>query len=292
MLAAILLIAALVTIIYIISIIPYLFVTQPAATSGPIIQMIIPISSLLIIAVIAFLVPRRKRQEKQAVEMTGQRVRDSAEHTYRIKLLSSGAIAGFFASLVLVGLVFAGDAIAGLPLGTFYSVTGVAMAGLPIASAVAVFFGIALHLVVGTAIGAVFGYLTEIIGPFNIDGVAKGAAVGILAGFASFSGLFIPLTVLGGLQNFLAQVIAPMYPSTTSTDILQSRVVDIMSIVLAGAIVLHVVYGAILGTFTALLLGYRLKVARKIQEGKEKEDKEKDKQAAEKRHWNSESTAA
>jgi hypothetical protein len=284
MLAAILLIAGLITIIYILSVIPYFFVSQPAASSAPMLQIIIPASSLLVIAAIAFLVPKRRLQGIQATEMAEHTSYDVTGHRYRIKSLRSGAIAGFGASVVLVWLVFAGDAIVGLPLGTFYSVAGIAMAGLPVGSATSVYLGIALHIVVGSGIGAIFGYLAEVIGPFNITGVGKGAGVGILAGFVSFSMLFIPLTVFGGVEASRTQIIASFYPANTAADVVQGRALDVISTVLAGAIVLHVVYGVIMGTSTALLLGFRPKEVRKGQEKKEKE--------AEKRHRSSETTAA
>jgi fluoride ion exporter CrcB/FEX len=43
-------------------------------------------------------------------------------------------------------------------------------------------------------IGAVFGYVTAVFEPFNIPNLRRGAGVGVLAGFLTFSALFIPIT--------------------------------------------------------------------------------------------------
>lgn len=261
MIAAIFIIAGLVAVVYVFSIVPYLFGSARPASVLPVMQILIPALAFPLIAVLVFLVPRRRVAAQAAVPE--HKVRDEAEYRHRIRSLWSGTAAGFFAAAILVSLIIGGDALLGLPLGTFYSIIGIAMGGLDVSTAI--FFGAVLHLMMGTLIGAVFGYLTAVVGPFNITGMAKGTGVGILAGFIAFSVLFVPLTRFE-VEPSLVRILAGIYPPGTSADVLQNKAVDLMSSVLAGSILLHVVYGAILGSITALLLGFP------EGEKKEKED--------------------
>ncbi|MEO9363689.1 MAG: hypothetical protein ABI348_07295 [Nitrososphaera sp.] len=248
--AAISIIAVLVAVVYVFSIVPYMFgSTRPSAMS-PVIEILIPALAFPLIAVLVFLVPKR-RVVTQAV--SERKIRDEAEYRHRMRSLWSGTAAGFFAAAILVSLIIGGDALLGLPVGTFYSIIGIAMGGLD--PSTAVFFGAVLHLIMGTLIGAVFGYLTTVVGPFNITGMAKGTGVGVLAGFIAFSVLFVPLTRFE-VEPSLVKILASIYPPGTSIDVLQNKAIDVMSSVLAGSILMHVVYGAILGSTTALLLGF------------------------------------
>ncbi|MGI0048092.1 MAG: hypothetical protein ACREAW_00995, partial [Nitrososphaera sp.] len=138
-----------------------------------------------------------------------------------------------------------------LPQGTFYSIIGVAMGGLEMPASI--YFGVGLHLLTGTLVGTTFGYVTAVAGPFNITSTGKGMMVGVLAGFVTFSLLFIPLTRFE-VEPSLLGIIANIYPPGTSDVVLQNKVLDIMSAVLAGAIILHITYGAMMGATTALLL--------------------------------------
>lgn len=164
----------------------------------------------------------------------------------------------------------------GLPVGTFYYVVAVAIVGI-YESQAAIYFGIAMHLLTGTAIGAIFGYLSAAIGPFNITSAAKGTGVGILAGFISFSLLFIPITrfeVEPVLTGILFQ--AGVLSSDDSPAIMESRTTDIISSVLAFSIVFHVIYGAIMGFVTAILLNHLLpSIETRFKKSSSKEDKDR-----------------
>jgi hypothetical protein len=249
--AAIFIIVGLVAVVYVFSIVPYVFGSSSKPASAlPVVEILIPALAFPLIAVLVFLVPKR-RIDTQAI--SERKIRDEAEYRYRIKSLWSGTAAGFFASAILISLVMGGDVLLGLPVGTFYSIIGVAIGGLDTSSAV--FFGTVLHLIMGTLIGAVFGYLTTVVGPFNITSMAKGTGVGIMAGFIAFSVLFVPLTRFE-VEPSLVKILASIYPPGTSMGVLQDKAIDVMSSVLAGSILLHVVYVAILGSTTSLLLGF------------------------------------
>ncbi len=200
-----------------------------------------------------------KEDEVEELKERPQSYEQIGEKRFRRSSLLAGAIGGLIAASVLVGLIFLGDTSLGFPIGTFYSIITIAIAG-SIAKAAAIYFGLALHLMTGTAIGAIFGYLSAAIGPFNITSLPRGVGVGILVGFISFSLLFIPITrfeVEPALMGIVADIeMTKQGSSSTSIDqaLLETRTTDIMSSVLAFSIVFHVIYGAIMGFITALML--------------------------------------
>lgn len=241
-------IVGMVALLYVFSPIPYLLSADNQSSSLPVFEIIIPALAFPLIMLLVFAVPKRVVDREPVSEHAA---RDMAEHRFKKKSLLSGAMAGFIAACILVGLIFAGDAVLGLPPGTFYSIIGVAMGGLEMP--VSIYFGVGLHLLTGTLVGATFGYITAVVGPFNITSTARGTLVGVLAGFIAFSLLFIPLTRFE-VEPSLMGILASIYPPGTSEVVLQNKVLDIMSAVLAGAIILHVAYGAMMGAITALLL--------------------------------------
>jgi cytochrome bd-type quinol oxidase subunit 2 len=256
---AIIAVAVLVAVVYVFSLTPYLL-NPNRQGSQPSVEIAIPAISLVLILVLVLLVPRRKRedheltqeeQEREKEKKQEYKARDMAEYRFRKKSLLSGALAGFIAAWVLVGLIFAGDMALGFPSGTLYSIIGLTMAGLGMPYAL--YFGIGMHLVTGTLIGTVFGYITAIVGAFNITSLGKGTVVGILAGFISFSLLFIPITRFQVEQSLIG-FLASIHPPGTDQIILQNRALDVASTVLAGAVPFHIIYGAIMGFITGYLL--------------------------------------
>jgi ABC-type multidrug transport system fused ATPase/permease subunit len=200
-----------------------------------------------------------KEDEVEELKERPQSYEQIGEKRFRRSSLLAGTIGGLIAASVLVGLIFLGDTSLGFPIGTFYSIITIAIAG-SIAKAAAIYFGLALHLMTGTAIGAIFGYLSAAIGPFNIMSLPRGVGVGILVGFISFSLLFIPITrfeVEHALMGIVADIeMTKQGSSSISIDqaLLETRTTDIMSSVLVFSIVFHVIYGAIMGFITALML--------------------------------------
>ena len=278
MAAAMATIAILVAIIYVFSIAPYLATSPKERTSArvtPGLEIIIPSTALPLILAIVFLVPARRRVEQldkdsgKTVSVTKpQSYEQIGEKRFRLRSLLSGAIGGLIAGSVLTGLIFAGDSAMALPPGTFYAIIAIAISGAQIQLAYAIYLGLALHLITGTLIGAVFGYVSAAIGPFNITDVKKGSVVGIMAGFISFSLLFIPITrfqVEPALTGILFQT---GIATSDDPEILQGQITDIMSAVLAFSIIFHVVYGAIMGSITAIVLD-RLPVPRRVSSPKE-----------------------
>ena len=245
----------------------------------PIFEIIIPALAVLLIVVLVFVLPKRtitamtpttttdsskggivsaaaKEEEEQESIISRHKIKDLIEHRFHKMSLLYGTLAGFISAWILMGLIsLVADSSLGLPSGTLYSVVGVAM-GYHGYTATAL--GIVLHLITGTVIGAVFGYVTAVFEPFNIPNLRRGAGVGVLAGFLTFSALFIPITRFE-IEPSLLGTLSRIYPPDTNITVLQNKVLDIMSTVLVGAILFHVLYGAIMGFVTALFLMYHRK---------------------------------
>ncbi len=244
---------------------------------SPIFEIIIPALAIPLIVVLVFIVPKRikttitpttsdsskggivsaaAKEEEQESIISQHKIKDLVEHRFHKMSLLYGTLAGFISAWILMGLIFlVADSYLGLPSGTLYSVVGVAM-GYHGYTATAL--GIVLHLITGTVIGAVFGYVTAIFEPFNIPNLRRGAGVGVLAGFLTFSVLFIPITRFE-IEPSLLGALSRIYPPDTNITVLQNKVLDIMSTVLVGAILFHVLYGTIMGFVTALFLMYHRK---------------------------------
>ena len=241
---------------------------------SPIFEIIIPALAIPLIVVLVFIVPKRikttitpttsdsskggivsaaAKEEEQESIISQHKIKDLVEHRFHKMSLLYGTLAGFISAWILMGLIFlVADSSLGLPSGTLYSVVGVAM-GYHGYTATAL--GIVLHLITGTVIGAVFGYVTAIFEPFNIPNLRRGAGVGVLAGFLTFSVLFIPITRFE-IEPSLLGTLSRIYPPDTNITVLQNKVLDIIPTVLVGAILFHVLYGAIMGFVTALFLMY------------------------------------
>jgi hypothetical protein len=197
-----------------------------------------------------------KEEEEQESIISRHKIKDLIEHRFHKMSLLYGTLAGFISAWILMGLIsLTADSSLGLPSGTLYSVVGVAM-GYHGYTATAL--GIVLHLITGTVIGAVFGYVTAVFEPFNIPNLRRGIGVGVLAGFLTFSALFIPITRFE-IEPSLLGTLSRIYPPNTDITVLQNKVLDIMSTVLVGAILFHILYGVIMGFVTALFLMYHRK---------------------------------
>lgn len=136
----------------------------------------------------------------------------------------------------------------GLPGDAFFAMIGVVMGG-------GVPMGIALHMLTGLLIGLIFGAIVSSVGLLRLTSIGKGVGLGILAGIVAFVVLFLPVSMvvmppamvalLGGMQ--------PQAPQQMVMQIAQAM----MSSLLGGGFLLHLIYGAVLGS----VVGYGLRPA-------------------------------
>ncbi len=126
-----------------------------------------------------------------------------------------------------------------------------------------VFAGMAIHLVTAITVGIAVGIFLYKTGILNISKLSNGLLYGIFAGAVVFAVFFIPVQqfVLG---PEIARTLAEIDPSITQAEAAEQIASNLLTIMI-GSIVMHLVFGVTLGTFSSLLsikFGARYRCAR------------------------------
>ena len=250
-------ITGLVGALYILSTIPFLLNGAGLPTITRISLVILP--ALGVAGLFLFSTSRRPKLNSAEANSGEVLLYDLEQHQTREMSLLSGATGGFIATWILIGIILvAVEPALNLPSGTLYSIVGTAIG---YSGYTAVILGITLQLVAGVLIGALFGIITTIaFKTFDIQKLPQAIVVGVLAGLLIFSVLFIQLTRFG-VEPSQLRILSGIYPLGSDAHILQNKVLHVMSIcnygcppnVLAGAILLHAVYGAVVGLVTCII---------------------------------------
>ncbi|MDE1764828.1 MAG: hypothetical protein KGI27_01000 [Thaumarchaeota archaeon] len=192
------------------------------------------------------------KQNRIAVPTKKESDRIAAERRQVIRL---GTIAGCAASFSVLVPIFLGEYLSNLPTGIHLSILGVIL-GNYIGDTRDIFvIGLMAHLITGTAIGAAFGTIMSVSEIFDLRRKSQTISFGIGAGFITFLALFNPISRLG-IEPYLQQLLQLTLKGTNPITI-ENVARDIMSNLLAGALLVHLLYGLILGlTFYALVKRY------------------------------------
>lgn len=113
----------------------------------------------------------------------------------------------------------------------------------------------AAHLLTGSIIGAIFGTMMAMLPVCYVKNKSQTIVFGLFAGFIAFIVLFNPISRLGIEPRLVETLTAVM--SDYSSIVIKNMVSEIMSTLLAGSIIMHLAYGAILG-LAVYLLGRRV----------------------------------
>lgn len=112
--------------------------------------------------------------------------------------------------------------------------------------------GLGMHLLTSTLVGIIFGIVTSSVRKLQITGLGKGIGLGLITGMIAFVIISIPVTT-NVLPPILVKFIMHLHPGMTqhmAMTVLQQKKMLIMST----AILRHLVYGAILGIITSVLV--------------------------------------
>lgn len=164
----------------------------------------------------------------------------------RRQVIRLGTVAGCIASFSVLVPIFLGEYATHLPLGTYLSVLGTILGSYVGNTQYSFMLGLMAHLVTGTAIGAVFSFIMSASEIFDFRKKSQTIAFGLGAGFITFLALFNPISRLG-IEPYLQQ---SLYVTMGTADpITISNVArDIMSNLLAGSLLIHLLFGFTLGT--------------------------------------------
>jgi hypothetical protein len=161
----------------------------------------------------------------------------------------SGLIAGLTAAWAIFGFFLAIDSELNLPPGTFYKMIGMAFG---VDSSYAVYIGFLLHMITGTVIGIIYSTLSQNIKILYITSVYKGVGTGVLTGVVVWAILFLPLNY-GVMQPTLHNMLNTSSP-TSSEYSMAKQLLDLSNVIVLGSLVLHIVFGGVMGFCARLAL--------------------------------------
>lgn len=192
------------------------------------------------------------------------------------RMAKIGCIAGLVGGFALFSSFFWIDSEVGVPFGTFYKMVGmtVGLQGLP-----AIAFGFIAHMLVASLIGAIFCICSVIHKILNISSVTKGIIAGVVTGIEVYAIFFMPITIYV-MMPMIASQASGLYMGT-GEDVQTAKIlVQTSDKILWGSLVLHVLFGAVMGLFSSMMLyeDYHMKQ-------KEKKEKKPNWQKFESENW-------
>jgi len=166
----------------------------------------------------------------------------------RKKAIGAGAIAGIVAGVVMLAPMMGMMSMMNLPDDLFPKLIGLSM-GQTMESASLV--GTALHFLPSIIIGVIFGAIVS-SSKLSITSFKKGIPLGIAAGIISFIVLFLPMimTVMPPSMMMLMQMMNPEAPQ----EMIMTQLMNMQPMMLAGALISHIIYGAVLGVVASAIL--------------------------------------
>jgi hypothetical protein len=175
----------------------------------------------------------------------------------RFTVMRFGLVAGLISSLAISGLILMVEKVTAVPIGTFYAVLTAALSDSHLYSLNMIILGLLLHLVCGSIIGLVMAIPFATYNTSSVKTIHQYAPVyGLLFGLAIWSILFLPITfwmvlpLVGSLGN---HVIEQQVPTGPVASIETSRLSDMASKIIFGALPFNVFYGLLAAIIIKLL---------------------------------------
>lgn len=174
--------------------------------------------------------------------------RSSMNAVSRLKVGTAGGLVGGFSIFLIIFMIDFG---LGLQAGSFYKVVGlpVGLGGLP-----ATIFGMISHMLTASLIGAVYFYFSGVHPKLEITSWKKGTISGTVTAVAVYGIFFLPMTMF--LIEPSIQLASTDTESmiTTLTNVEASQLLNMMDIIVIGALEMHIVFGLIMGIFCGVMM--------------------------------------
>jgi len=166
----------------------------------------------------------------------------------RKKAIGAGAIGGIVAGIVMLAPMMGMMSMMNLPVDLFPKLIGLSM-GQTMESAPP--SGTVLHFLPSIIVGVIFGAVVS-SSRLSITSFKKGIPLGIAAGIISFIVVFLPfmMTVLPPIMMQLMQMMNPEAPQ----EMIMTQLQGMQPMMLAGALISHIIYGAVLGLVSSAIL--------------------------------------
>lgn len=165
--------------------------------------------------------------------------------------IKCGAVAGAIATWSISFVIAMTELVLGFKIGTFYSVMGISLGLDNVATAAYIAFG--LHILTGTVLGAIVGGVA--LRARGVLGIIGSVELGIISGVIISLALFIPVTLF--LIEPSIQRITLYVGISSDQPILSSGITAFVSVVTAGAVAFHILWGGIFGYIISSLLRIR-----------------------------------
>lgn len=162
-------------------------------------------------------------------------------------------LAGFIAAWGISGLLVSIDLISQSTPGSFFGVIGISLGYYDPVSAALIGFG--LHVLTGTIAGNIFGQVSlfwKRISPYNSK---HGLKMGMIVGVVLWAVLFVPVALLA-----IAPVLDSFSSGITPNQYVYSIVSNFSSlsgVIIAGSLIFHLIYGALLGFMSGRMMEIR-----------------------------------
>jgi hypothetical protein len=166
------------------------------------------------------------------------------------QMAKTGCIAGLVGGFALFSSFFWIDSEVGVPFGTFYRVVGL-LVGLD--GMAAITFGFFAHMLTAALIGVIFCVCSTLHKFLHISGVPKGIIGGAVTGIEVYAIFFMPITLYLMFPMLEAQANG-LLPMTQQDTQIAKVLMETSSSILWGALILHVLYGVIMGLFSSIML--------------------------------------
>jgi hypothetical protein len=184
--------------------------------------------------------------------------------------IALGAIGGFVAGLVMIPFIMITAILAGMPPETMLIAMGLMFGPPPSSTDSTIIVGFGMHILTSILIGVIFGAVTAFVKKLRITGFGKGIIQGIIVGMIAFVVLFIPIS-MAVMPPILMDMAMQMNPNMTQQQIM-GMMQQNMPMMIGIGVLEHLVYGAVLGAVTTVLV---LKTAEmRIRRQKEEEQQE------------------
>lgn len=164
----------------------------------------------------------------------------------------AGAVAGIVGGMALASSFMGIDSHLSVSPGTFYKIVGLWL-GLTATDAISV--GFLVHMATAALIGAVFFVCSILHKILNITSFQKGVFAGGVTGLVVFAVFFLPINLFIMIPS-VQQIIVDSDQfglSVQETDSIK-KMTENTEQILWGSLILHVLYGVVMGFFSGIML--------------------------------------
>lgn len=160
----------------------------------------------------------------------------------------AGSVAGIAGGVALLASFFGIDSSLHLPTGSFYMMIGLAVGlhGIP-----AIMFGSVVHMATAATIGAVFCVCSTLHPALYLRSIWKGVFAGGVTGLEVYAIFFMPITLYLMIPTIDA---ATSSVASAQEYLAVSTLKTHLNTIIWGALILHIIYGVVMGFFSGLVL--------------------------------------